>query len=380
MTWRFRKSFRVIPGVRLNVSSRGISATIGVAPLSLNIGPRGTSANVTLPGSGLSYRERLPPPESGPTSDDVPPGAPTPSSLPVQSGRIEIQSASTYELASEALAQFQRLLSDASNEQQELDREISSAAPDASAKTDRFQRWSNGSILRRVMKKKFQEISAQAEEASARLAELREQRHLASIATQIEVADVLRRPFGRLCDAFSRLTECQRIWDTLAIQKTDRFRERTTAEHAIERKPVRFELAASDLLTCEWNVPRLTNANGGDLYLYPGFVLYRVSRQSFAVIDAREVHVKEAPSRFIEEEGVPSDSEVVGETWKRANKDGSPDRRFSDNYRIPIAKYGELGFTTASGLNEVYLLSNHSSAEAFAKAWQAYRAAFEQQP
>lgn len=376
MGWRFRKSFRVIPGVRLNVSTRGVSATIGGGPLSFNVGAAGAFANINLPGTGVSYRERLP----GPAPAEAPPlvpEPPAPSPAGLQPARVEIQSASTYELASEALAQFQHLLTDASREQEELDREIAAATPEASNKTDRFQRWTDGAILRRLMRKKFEDIAAQAEEASAKLAELREQRRLALIATQIEVADILRRPFGRLCDAFARVTDCQKIWDTMSIQKTDRFRERTTAEHAIERKPVRFALGASDLLTCEWNVPKLANANGGDLYLYPGFLLYRVSRQSFAVIDAREVRVATSASRFIEEEGVPNDSEVVGEAWKRANKDGSPDRRFADNYRIPIVKYGELAFTTASGLNEIYLLSSYTAAEAFGKAWQAYAAVFE---
>jgi hypothetical protein len=378
MGWRFRKSFRVIPGVRLSVSTRGVSATIGGGPVSFNVGPSGAYANVHLPGTGLSYRERLS--DGAPAADThevvVPESGPPPTA-PAAFSRVEIESASTYELTTEALAQFQQLLANASREQEELDGELATAEPEALRKTDRFQRWSDGAILRRLMKRKFQEIAAESEDASAKVAELQEQRRLAFIATQIEVADSLRRPFGRLCDSFARLCDCQKIWDTLAIQKTDRFRERTTAEHSIERRLVRFELGASDLLTCEWNVPKLANANGGDLYLYPGFLLYRVSRRSFAVIDAHEVRLTVSASRFIEEEGVPGDSEVVGEAWKRANKDGSPDRRFADNYRIPIAKYGELAFTTPAGLNEVYLISNYAAAEGFARAWQAYASAFE---
>src|SRR4051812_14601273 len=114
MGWRFRKSFRVIPGVRLNVSTRGVSATIGGGPVSLNVGPSGAYANVGLPGTGISYRERL----SGgePAADTHDPALPEPGAPPTAAaaaGRVEIQSASTYELASEALAQFQHLLSNA---------------------------------------------------------------------------------------------------------------------------------------------------------------------------------------------------------------------------------------------------------------------------
>jgi len=371
MAWRFRKSFRIVPGVRLNVSSRGVSATIGGGALSLNVGANGAAVNANLPGTGLSFRHRLAAGGGANLALDGPP--------PSQPDRVEIQSASTYELSSDALAELQKILTDAAREQQELATALASAEPNAITKNERLDRWSNGLIFRHVFKKRFLAITSEAEEASALLAELREQSRLALVATHIDVSDVLRRPFGRLCDAFSRLAECSKIWDTLAIQKTDRFRERTTAAHAIERKSVRFALGASDLLICEWKVPKLANANGGDLYLYPGFVLYRVSRQSFAVIDAREVSLRFSATRFIEEEGVPPDSETVGQAWKKANKDGTPDRRFAANYRIPIVKYGEIAFTTASGLNEVYLISNYAAAEGFAGAWDSYQATFETQ-
>jgi len=59
MGWRFRRSFRIAPGVRLNVSSRGLSTTLGGRGASVNIGPRGTYLNTSIPGTGLSYRERL---------------------------------------------------------------------------------------------------------------------------------------------------------------------------------------------------------------------------------------------------------------------------------------------------------------------------------
>ena len=59
MAWRFRHSFKVIPGVRLNLSKRGLSASIGGAPLTLNLGPRGVYGTASLPGTGISFRERL---------------------------------------------------------------------------------------------------------------------------------------------------------------------------------------------------------------------------------------------------------------------------------------------------------------------------------
>ena len=59
MSWRFRKTFKVLPGVRLNLTERGLSATIGAAPFSVNVGPRGVYSNIGIPGTGIWTRERF---------------------------------------------------------------------------------------------------------------------------------------------------------------------------------------------------------------------------------------------------------------------------------------------------------------------------------
>jgi len=53
--FRFYKSFRVRPGIRLNISKSGISAGFGVPGANMNIGPRGRRFTAGLPGTGLSY-------------------------------------------------------------------------------------------------------------------------------------------------------------------------------------------------------------------------------------------------------------------------------------------------------------------------------------
>jgi len=59
MGLRFHRSISLLPGVRLNFGKRGMSTTIGPRGASVNTGPRGTYANLGLPGSGLSYRQRV---------------------------------------------------------------------------------------------------------------------------------------------------------------------------------------------------------------------------------------------------------------------------------------------------------------------------------
>jgi len=60
MGLRFRRSFRLMPGIRLNVSKSGVSASIGGRGAWFTIGRRGTRATLGIPGTGLSYTEQSP--------------------------------------------------------------------------------------------------------------------------------------------------------------------------------------------------------------------------------------------------------------------------------------------------------------------------------
>jgi hypothetical protein len=56
---RFRRSFKIAPGIRLNLSKSGVSTTIGARGFSVNVGRRGTYLNAGLPGTGIGSRTRL---------------------------------------------------------------------------------------------------------------------------------------------------------------------------------------------------------------------------------------------------------------------------------------------------------------------------------
>ncbi|WP_194756678.1 DUF4236 domain-containing protein [Aliidiomarina indica] len=59
MAFRFHRRVRILPGVRLNFSKSGVSASAGIRGASITAGKRGVWSNVGAPGTGLSYRSRL---------------------------------------------------------------------------------------------------------------------------------------------------------------------------------------------------------------------------------------------------------------------------------------------------------------------------------
>lgn len=57
MGFRFRRSIKLLPGLRINLSKTGVSTSIGRPGATINIGRGKVKATVGLPGSGLSYNE-----------------------------------------------------------------------------------------------------------------------------------------------------------------------------------------------------------------------------------------------------------------------------------------------------------------------------------
>jgi hypothetical protein len=59
MGWRFRSSFKLAPGICVNLGKRGASLSIGRPGATLNLGTRGARATLGIPGTGISYSTNL---------------------------------------------------------------------------------------------------------------------------------------------------------------------------------------------------------------------------------------------------------------------------------------------------------------------------------
>ena len=386
MGWRFRKSFKVIPGLRLNLSKSGLSASIGGAPLTLNIGPHGLMGTASIPGTGISLREHFGTPAPQPVS--LPAPEPMPSTLPYSPVPVlpshspvtpveQIRSASTELLTSETLKEVKKLLQTTFEEREDISSQLDTARTAKHRAVERYESWEQGFVFKHLFKKSFANRKAQAETDTARVSELEEQLRLTTVAAQIDISKEQAEPYFQMRDAFASLCECAAIWDIKTRRATDRYWERTTATSSVDRERVSFSLASSDLIQWEQKAPHLSNANGGDLFLYPGFILYRAARGAFSVIDYHELNALLTLAQFQEAESVPKDAKVIGHTWAKANKDGSPDRRFSQNYQIPVVAYAQLSLKTESGLWEEYHFSDVARVERFVTSLGKFTESFQ---
>lgn len=388
MAWRFRKSFSPIPGVRLTLSKLGITTSVGVGPFRLTSGSRGASFTARIPGTGLSFRQSLPraaPP--APSHGSVAPAAPpelAPAALPTPESAYtaptgpdmqEIRSAESSVLTSDGLAAFKDSLATAHRQFADIERDLTQAKLETERANREYRKWADGWLMRRIRKQRYADLEARAEETDAEQQELAEQLEQSKLQTQFEMPDTVAKAFTHMTEAFAACVRSQRIWDNVAHRIANKIAERTAADRVVQLEAVQFGSGQCGVIKTPMPVPYMANANGGDLYVYPGFVIYHASATNYALLEFQDVDLRVERTQFFERQAVPTDAVQVGTTWAKTNKDGSPDKRFNDNYAIPVMQYALLTLKSAAGLNEEYILSNVEAAESFGRAWQALSAA-----
>ncbi len=109
MGFRFSKRVKILPGISLNFSTRGISMSAGVRGARVNFGPRGVYSTVGLPGTGISYRQRLDSPPRRSAAPASPPSLSTASngrSLSVREFNARVREMERQERVEQAQAQI----------------------------------------------------------------------------------------------------------------------------------------------------------------------------------------------------------------------------------------------------------------------------------
>jgi len=55
MGWRYRRSVKVFPGLKINLTKTGASLSVGRPGATVNFGKRGVRSTLSIPGTGISY-------------------------------------------------------------------------------------------------------------------------------------------------------------------------------------------------------------------------------------------------------------------------------------------------------------------------------------
>jgi hypothetical protein len=194
-------------------------------------------------------------------------------------------------------------------------------------------------------------------------------RSASPVELEYQLNDEEKRRYETLQTALASLAKSQRLWQINAFGNTNDWKRNAGANQLVQRSNSQVGRGTPRSFRSNIEVLSLKLARE-TLYFLPD-MLFVQQRKAIGTVFYPSLTVADAVTRFNETEGVPSDAQQVGTTWRYVNKNGGPDRRFNNNRQIPIALYGEVAIRMDSGLRVALMTSSVEAAKLFATGMRA---------
>jgi len=365
MAWNYRRRIKIIPGVHLNFSKNGISTSIGVRGASMTLGKKGTYLNTSVPGLGIYNRQKL----SDNSNSETEPRHDIPQ---IAEPEDNIFSVDVQKITSQDMQGIKEAIISAHEQRKELRADLKKIK--LSLIFSKIKLIGSYIFLISLFSKTVatsikNDISAKKNAID----QLKEQIDNCYVKLDIEFEPDIKTKYEKLIKTFKTLSNSNRIWDITGAYHQDTRATRSAASTSVKKIDVKFGIKSLEDIKSQFETLWMKNANGADLFFYPSFIVMYSTQKKFALVGLNELELTHSGVRFVETGTVPQDSKVIDRTWAKVNKNGSPDKRFKDNYQIPIVKYGEINLSSGTGLNEEYQFSNYEYSEEFAKAFSDYQ-------
>ncbi|MBI5839983.1 MAG: DUF4236 domain-containing protein [Chloroflexi bacterium] len=198
-----------------------------------------------------------------------------------------------------------------------------------------------------------------------------QQEKLARTTTlQYRLEEESNQKFSEVQNAFETLAKSVSIWRVISKTPTWDWKRNAGATSLLDRRRIRVGYMQPPFIQTRIKVYGLS-LDSLQMFFLPDQVLIYQNRK-YGAINYPSLSVSGSPTRFIEDGSVPQDSKVVDYAWRYVRKDGGPDRRFNNNRQLPIAQYGYIEFTSQTGLNLHFHVSNLEYAQQFAHVLSSY--------
>jgi DnaJ domain len=157
-----------------------------------------------------------------------------------------------------------------------------------------------------------------------------------------EMNDEIKPTLDRIEKVFEVAKRSQMTWWVTSTISNNNFR--SSASSSVSRLVVDLlSLSSPELADFPIHYMKARKL-GNQLVFFPTLIRQQGASITALSLPYQNLLISFEITQFLEEETPPSDAESVGEIWKYINKDGSPDRRYSSNRKIPIYKYGVINF------------------------------------
>lgn len=344
MGFYIRKSISCGP-FRFNLSKSGVGLSVGVRGLRYGTGPKGNYIHMGR--YGLYYRQFLHSGAKQPSANNEKP--PTEAiNLKAPSDLIEIESADVAQIRDSS---SEELLSELNTKRKKM--RIGPIVAAASigliliGLANTWPSWSTGLVFA---------IGAVA----FNFARKRDQLNKTAILFY-NLEEDMEKEYENFHNDMLSLASCARVWHIEASGHVQEKKYHAGASELVRRKKTFIQeteppYVKTNISTIAIGVGRRT------LHFFPDRVLvYDVN--GVGAVSYCDLKLQAVKRKFIEDEPVPSDAQVLEHTWQYVNKNGGPDKRFKNNRQLPVCLYEELSFQSSTGLNELIQLSKVNVSE-----------------
>lgn len=184
------------------------------------------------------------------------------------------------------------------------------------------------------------------------------------VVLEYELDDALSGWFARLTAGWPELARTGGRWRLVSSRPRYRTHDRKinalSAAH-IGRSPATFQLSPPWPLEVNMAVPSI-ESGGHYLVFLPDRILVREDA-AWTAVEYAGLTVSVSESAVSESGAPPDDGVKINEVWARSNVDGGRDRRYNDNWLVPVMLYYQARVSSDTGFRCVYLLSRRPPAD-----------------
>ncbi|MGG7145414.1 DUF4236 domain-containing protein [Clostridium butyricum] len=163
-------------------------------------------------------------------------------------------------------------------------------------------------------------------------------------------SDILNK-YSNKMDKLINLNNCQRKWQIIQFASVSSSQRKYNAGAGTTLNRIPFQITRDVPFFISTNIPIVQVKLKKEKLLFLPDKILIFKDANVGVIEYNSLSIDFETTTFIEDGNVPSDTQIVNYTWQYVNKNGSPDRRFNNNRKLPICLYYDIYITSTEGLN-----------------------------
>ena len=328
MGFKFRKSIKILPGVKINISKGGVSTSLGGHGFTTNISKKGIKNTVSIPNTGISWQSSA---KSQQKSKNT----------MLYRSEIEGPTLTVGNLYADYTSE--NLISLKDEIEKSLSETVELRVQQAKVNDDYWYSKQRAEGIRAAIFKRFKaKHLARMEELAEQSNNLDEKIFKESIFKEFNDEKTIL--LENVLKAAKNLHKTGGTWDYTEYKESQKNSNRRAINLSKTRGP--------DNLIVKGTSGALFSISGNTMYLYPEFIYFGHGSRNDSFISLREIYVHnfDLICETNGDEKIYADLDEAPPLWAYRNSDDSKDLRVKDNYKVAAARYA---FIVISGKGNI---------------------------